>query len=92
MIKRLLMALVLFLLTVSYVGAVDFRTISAEELKQTVDAKKQATIVDARTEKEFREGHVPGAVNVPPEKVGFISTLLPRNKNGLIIFYCRGAG
>jgi rhodanese-related sulfurtransferase len=92
MLKRLLVANFLLLITVSYGAASEQGIISVDELKKMVDAKKQFTIVDARTEKEFLDGHIPMAVNIPPEKLVDLSTLLPKNKNRLIIFYCRGAG
>jgi len=92
MLKSLLIQIFLLLLAASYATAGEYRIMSAEEVKKAMDAKKQVAVVDARPEQEFREGHVPGAVNVPPEKVGLVSTLLPRDKNSLIIFYCRGAG
>lgn len=92
MLKRLLVANFLLLMAVSYVAASEQGIISVDELKKMVDAKKQFTIVDARTEKEFLDGHIPMAVNIPPEKLVDVSTLLPKNKNRLIIFYCRGAG
>lgn len=92
MLKRLFAGTFLLLMAVSYAAASEYGILSVEELKKMVDAKKQLTIVDARTEKEFRDGHIPLAVNIPPEKLIDISTLLPKNKNRLIIFYCRGAG
>ncbi len=92
MLRRLLTAIFLLLLAVTYAAAGEFRIMSAEEVKKAIDVKKQVAVIDARSEKEFREGHVPGSLNVPPEKVGIIATLLPRDKDSLIIFYCRGAG
>jgi len=92
MLKRLPVVFFLLLTAVSYAAAAEYGIMSVEELKKFVDAKKQLTVVDARTEKEFRDGHIPMAVNIPPEKLVDISTLLPKNKNRLIIFYCRGAG
>ncbi len=91
MIKSLFIASVLLLLTVSFVGAVQFEAIGADELKKIMDAKKEVTIVDARTEREFRNGHIPSAINIPPEKLTSIANVLPK-KNGPIVFYCRGAG
>lgn len=37
--------------------------------KMVVDGKvKNVTIIDVRGEKDFKEGHIPGAINVPFEK------------------------
>ena len=90
--KRLFMTLFQLVLLLSFASAIDLRTIDAEELKKIMDAKKQVTVVDARTEKEFRDGHVPSAINIPPENVRGIPTLLPKDKNTLLVFYCRGTG
>jgi rhodanese-related sulfurtransferase len=49
-------------------------------------------VVDARSEEEFREGHIPKSINIPPEKFGMIASLLPKDKKALIVFYCRGVG
>jgi phage shock protein E len=69
-----------------------FKTISAEDLKKLMDAKKQLVLVDSRTEQEFAQGHIPTAINIPPEKINIIGTLLPKNKNFPVVFYCRGTG
>lgn len=38
-------------------------------VKSVVDEKvKNVTIVDVRSAEEFAKGHIPGAINVPPEK------------------------
>ena len=90
--KRLFMTLFQLVLLLSSASAIDLRTIDAEELKKIMDAKKRVTVVDARTEKEFRDGHVPSSINIPPENVRGIATLLPKEKNSLLVFYCRGTG
>lgn len=82
----------LLMITYSIVSADIFKTISAEELKKMLDAKKRVVLVDTRTEQEFAQGHIPKAKNIPPEKVNAIGTLLPKNKALPLVFYCRGAG
>ena len=48
-------------------------------------------IVDTRTEEGFREGHIPGAVNLPHRAITESSTRsLPRD--GLFVTYCWGPG
>ncbi|MBI5025253.1 MAG: rhodanese-like domain-containing protein [Nitrospirae bacterium] len=66
------------------------KVINAEELKTMIDKKKKVVIVDARTETEYREGHIPGAINIAPEKHKEIEQYLPKNKKRALIFYCRG--
>ena len=90
--KRLFMAFCSLFVVFSSVATGELRIISAEGLKKTMDTKKQVMVVDTRSEREFRQGHIPEAKNIPPEKISAISTFLPTNRNSLIIFYCRGAG
>ncbi|MBI5847882.1 MAG: rhodanese-like domain-containing protein [Nitrospirae bacterium] len=86
----LLIGLLMFSCTLA--SAEGFKIVSADELKKLMDAKKQIVVVDTRTEQEFAQGHLPKAINIPPEKVNAINTLLPKSKNVPLVFYCRGAG
>ena len=76
----------------SYASADNFKSITADELKKMLDKKTKLVLVDARSEQEYSQGHIPLSVNIPPDKVGSISTLLPKNKKIVIVFYCRGVG
>ena len=64
--------------------------LSPEQLKSLVDRKAPMVLVDSRTEYEFRQGRIPGAILVPPEKFENLATLLPADKGMHLIFYCRG--
>ena len=75
----------------SYASAASFKNITADELRDMLD-KKTVVLVDARSGLEYSQGHIPKAVNIPPEKVGLISEFLPKNKKTMIVFYCRGVG
>jgi len=66
--------------------------ISAEQLKKLLDQNTVLMLVDTRTEYEFRKGRIPGAVNIPPNKFSELATLLPPDKDVLVVFYCRGSG
>jgi len=55
-----------------------------------IDSKMKLTLVDARTEMEYAQGHIPKALNIPPDKLNIIGTLLPKNRQTLVIIYCRG--
>lgn len=47
-------------------AAPSFQTITADQYKtQFMDAAAAHTLVDVRTVGEFREGHLPGAINIP---------------------------
>jgi len=91
--KKKIVLLSIFLVVVfSLAFAESFKNITANELKDMLDKKTKLVLVDARSGLEYSQGHIPKAVNIPPEKVGIISTLLPKNKKTLIVFYCRGVG
>ena len=62
--------------------------ITAEEAKQRME-DGNVTIVDVRTEEEYREGHVPGAVLVPNETIGgTLPEALP-DQDAELLVYCR---
>lgn len=90
--KSLYVMIGLIMIAYSIASADVFKMINAEELKKMMDAKKQIMLVDSRTEQEFSQGHIPKAINIPPEKVNTIVTLLPKSKAFPLVFYCRGAG
>jgi rhodanese-related sulfurtransferase len=91
--KKKIVLLVVSLFSIfSYASAGNFKNINAGELKAMLDKKTKMLVVDARPGTEYSQGHIPKAVNIPPEKVGIISALLPKNKKTPIVFYCRGAG
>jgi rhodanese-related sulfurtransferase len=52
-------------------------------------AKKDPSlfVLDVRTPKEYAEGHVPGAVNVPYDQVASRLAQIPKDKE--VVLYCR---
>lgn len=70
----------------------DLKSLSAEELKKMIDEGVKMSIVDTRNENEYIEGHIPHAILIPQEKFDVIETLLPKDKDMPIVFYCRGYG
>ena len=66
--------------------------ITAEELKQLIDAKADIVIVDTRDSLSYDFGHIPGAINIYYDPNGDPMTremtlvALPYDKD--IIFYC----
>jgi predicted sulfurtransferase len=65
--------------------------LSAEQLKAMLERKETLVLVDTRTEYEYRKGHIPRSVNIPPHKFQVIGTLLPSDKSVHLVFYCRGS-
>ena len=48
-----------------------------------------APVIDVRTDAEFQEGHLPGAVNIPYDQITSRFGELPADKNQTIVLYCR---
>jgi phage shock protein E len=51
--------------------------------------KSQLLLVDVRTKKEFQNGHIPGAVNLPLSTIEDDPSILNIAKNKSIVLYCR---
>lgn len=66
-----------------------YRQVSADEARELMAKEKGYVILDVRTEREFLEGHVPGAVNIPNETIGSAEVSGLPDKGQLILVYCR---
>ena len=62
-------------------------TISTKELKSKLDRKK-ITVVETLAPERYREAHIPGALNIPPEKIKELSPQMLPIKDAEIITYC----
>lgn len=60
-------------------------TIAAKDLEKYIRGN-QGVIIDIREEEEYKQGHIPGAINIPFEGVN--ETKMPFSKDTTIIFYC----
>jgi len=62
-----------------------------EELHQLISDNVSLTLVDARPESRFNQAHLPGAVSIPVPKLKEMKAeALPKDKDGLLVFYCGG--
>jgi rhodanese-related sulfurtransferase len=78
-----------FLSSKTYPGVVLITTAEAEDLF----ARGTAVFVDARPEAEYREGRIPGSMNIPFETTGrkALKELAGRFPSGVsIVVYCSG--
>ena len=66
-----------------------YRQITAGEAAAMMDSERDYIILDVRTQQEFSQGHIPGALCVPNETIG--SGEIPElpDKEQLILVYCR---
>ncbi|MBA4391033.1 MAG: rhodanese-like domain-containing protein [Syntrophus sp. (in: bacteria)] len=90
-IIKLFFCMVLLLSTASCL-APDAGVIDADELKKIMSADAGLVIIDNRTEYEYQQGRIPGAINISQEKFRILDKLLPKEKDTPIVFYCRGVG
>jgi hypothetical protein len=65
--------------------------IEVDELFKLLQDHAPLTLVDARPELRYNQGHLPGAINIPvPMLKEQKAKVLPKDKNKLLIFYCGG--
>lgn len=64
------------------------RLIPIEKVIELLENEEKFTLVEALSEEEFAEGHLPGAVNVPDTKVKELAEQRLPHKNALIVTYC----
>ena len=62
--------------------------ISREELKATLDRGEAITVVEAPPEMYYRRAHLPGAINIPAERVGELAPLLLPDQDAEIVVFC----
>ncbi|NMP30348.1 rhodanese-like domain-containing protein [Thalassotalea sp. M1531] len=69
----------------------DRPTVSQEQVLSLINAPKAETytLLDVRSDKEFSEGHVKSAINVSHDALTDKLSMLPNDKDQLVIVYCR---
>ena len=92
--KRFLIALLTFALPLGCVGCSDggsasYDQISGAEAKALMDSESGYIIIDARTQEEYDEGHIPGAILIPEYEIADRAETELLDKNQLILVYCR---
>jgi len=65
-----------------------YLTLTAEEAKARLDEDDSVILLDVRTQAEFDEGHIPGAVCLPSEDIT-PDLPLPFDKDAEVLVYCR---
>ncbi len=63
-------------------------TISREEIKARLDRGDAITLVEALPAKYFDEAHLPGAINIPHDRVRELAPALLPDKDAPIAVYC----
>lgn len=63
--------------------------VSMQEITKIMSANSNYIILDVRTIEEYKEGHIPNAICIPNETIGEDTKNLLKDKNQLILIYCR---
>ena len=94
--KRILIAVsVVLMLTSLLVGCNGgnnknaYEQITPAEAKALMDSEQGYIILDVRTEEEFAEGHIAGAILIPDYEIGEKAESILTDKEQLILIYCR---
>ena len=70
-------------------GAISYEQINGAEAKALMDKESGYIIIDARTQSEYDEGHIPGAILIPEYEIAQRAENELPDKNQLILVYCR---
>ena len=65
------------------------KSLTQDEAVKVMRGNAGCLVVDVRTEAEYRGGHIPGAVNVPLDRIqsGDVADALP-DKRQVLLLYC----
>lgn len=69
-------------------GSADVVTITRDELKVRIGRGGDFKLVETLAPEQFREGHLPGAINIPPDQVSTLAPTLLPDKQAEVITYC----
>ena len=92
--KRFLLMLLTLALPFGCVGCSDggsatYDQISGAEAKALMDSESGYIIIDARTQEEYDQGHIPDAILIPEYEIADRAEKELPDKDQLILVYCR---
>ncbi|HXM49167.1 MAG TPA: rhodanese-like domain-containing protein [Pyrinomonadaceae bacterium] len=64
------------------------KTISRDELRLKIDRHDEYLLVETLPEAAYHHAHLPGAINLPPQKLAELAATLLPNKQAEIVVYC----
>ena len=70
-------------------GSNSYEQITPQEAKTIMDTEKDYVIIDARTDEEFAEGHIEGAIMIPEYEIADRAEKELPDKEQLTLVYCR---
>ena len=66
-----------------------YMNINAEEAKKIMDTESGYVILDVRTQEEYDEAHIPGAIVIPNTEIEARAESELPDKDQMILVYCR---
>ena len=66
-----------------------YMNITAQQAKEIMDTQDGYIILDTRTQAEYDESHIPGAILIPYDEILEKAEDVLTDKNQLILAYCR---
>ena len=66
-----------------------YEQITQEEAKRIMDTETDYVLLDTRTDEEFAEGHIEGAIMIPEYEIVDKAEAAIPDKDTLILVYCR---
>ena len=66
-----------------------YTSISSKEAKEILEVETGYILLDVRREEEFKNGHIPDAINIPNETIGTSPIPQLPKKDQRIYVYCR---
>lgn len=63
-------------------------TITRDELKAKIDRHDNFLLVETLPDFMYAQSHLPGAINLPPDKAAEFAPRLLKDKNADIVVYC----
>lgn len=81
---------VLSLLIYSITSASAFPVITTDDLRGMIASNKDFVLVDTRTQPEYQEAHIDGAVNIPETEFEQLAPAMLSDKAKQIVLYCSG--
>ena len=66
-----------------------YEQITPAEAKEIMDSQDSYVILDVRTQEEFDEAHIDGAILIPDYEISDKAESVLKDKNQLILVYCR---
>ncbi len=63
-------------------------TIGREELKAKIDRGDDVVLVETLDPEYYEDAHLPGALNLPPDRIGELAPQILPDKDADIVVYC----